>query len=308
MGYTKGLHEISDGCFAYLQPDGGWGWSNAGLLVGDGQSLLVDTLFDLKLTGEMLGAMRPHTRNAPIATLVNTHANGDHCYGNELVVGAEIIATEHAAREMTEVPPAMLAAMNRAPGEVGDMFRSFFGAFDFEGIESVLPTRTFTGSLSLEVGGRTVQLVEVGPAHTFGDAIVYSPSDRAVYTGDILFNGGMPIVWAGPLSNWVAACDRILGLDIDHVIPGHGPLTDKSGVVAMRDELVRTDAEARRCHAEGMDPWQAAQEIYRSSRADMSERGRVAVNVEAVWRELDPAHRSPDLAELFKRMVTLEAS
>ena len=308
MGYTKGLHEISDGCFAYLQPDGGWGWSNAGLLVGDGQSLLVDTLFDLKLTGEMLGAMRPHIRNAPIATLVNTHANGDHCYGNELVVGAEIIATEHAAREMTEVPPAMLAAMNQAPGEVGDMFRSFFGAFDFEGIESVLPTRTFTGSLSLEVGGRTVELVEVGPAHTFGDAIVYSPSDRAVYTGDILFNGGMPIVWAGPLSNWVAACDRILGLDIDHVIPGHGPLTDKSGVVAMRDELVRTDAEARRCHAEGMDPWQAAQEIYRSSRADMSERGRVAVNVEAVWRELDPAHRSPDVAELFKRMVTLEAS
>ncbi len=54
MGYTKGLHEIADGVWAYLQPDGGWGWSNAGLITGDGSSLLVDTLFDLRLTAEML--------------------------------------------------------------------------------------------------------------------------------------------------------------------------------------------------------------------------------------------------------------
>ena len=308
MGYTKGLHELGDGCFAYLQPDGGWGWSNAGLLVGDGQSLLIDTLFDLRLTGEMLGTMRPHTRMAPISMLVNTHANGDHCYGNELVTGAEIIATERAAHEMSEVPPSLLAGLNRAPGDVGDLFRSFFGAFDFDGIEVALPNRTFTGTLTVEVGGRSIELIEVGPAHTFGDAIVYSPSDRTVFTGDILFNGGMPIVWAGPLSNWVAACDRILGLDVDHVVPGHGPLTDKSGVVRMRDELVFLDTEARRCHADGLDPWGAAQEIYRTGRMDLGERGRVAVNVEAVWRELDPTHRSPDVVEMFRRMATLEAS
>jgi hypothetical protein len=55
--YTRGLHEIAAGVFAYLQPDGGWGWSNAGLVVAGESSLLVDTLFDLKLTGEMLAAM-----------------------------------------------------------------------------------------------------------------------------------------------------------------------------------------------------------------------------------------------------------
>ena len=53
----KGLHEVADGCHAYLQPDGSWGWSNAGLIVGDGASLLVDTLFDLKLTQRMLDSM-----------------------------------------------------------------------------------------------------------------------------------------------------------------------------------------------------------------------------------------------------------
>ena len=104
MFYEKGLLEVGDGCFAYLQPDGGWGWSNAGLLVGDGQSLLVDTLFDLRLTAEMLEAMAPHAAVAPISHLVNTHANGDHCYGNQLVTGAEIIASTAAAEEMERRP------------------------------------------------------------------------------------------------------------------------------------------------------------------------------------------------------------
>ena len=54
--YTKGLHDLGYGCYGWLQPDGSWGWSNAGLVVDSGESLLVDTLFDLKLTAEMLAA------------------------------------------------------------------------------------------------------------------------------------------------------------------------------------------------------------------------------------------------------------
>ena len=218
--YSKGLHELGDGCFAYLQPDGSWGWSNAGLVVGDGASLLVDTLFDLRLTAEMLEAMSPVTTVAPIATLVNTHANGDHCYGNELVDGAEIISSAATAHEMTEVPPAMLAALNRAEGDVGALFRHFFGAFEFDGIEVRMPSRTFEGRLEVEVGGRLVELIEVGPAHTRGDTLAHVPDARTVYTGDILFIGGTPIVWAGPLSNWVAACDLMLGMDIDGLLAG----------------------------------------------------------------------------------------
>jgi len=91
--FTKGLHELGDGLWAYLQPSGSWCLSNAGLIAGDGTSLLVDTLMDLRLTREMLDAMAPITRTRPIDTLVNTHANGDHCYGNELVPDrAEIYA------------------------------------------------------------------------------------------------------------------------------------------------------------------------------------------------------------------------
>ncbi|MEY3690626.1 MAG: hypothetical protein RJB57_281, partial [Actinomycetota bacterium] len=142
MNYTLGLHEVADGTHAWLQPDGGWGWSNAGLVVGDGASLLVDTLFDLRITQRMLDAMLGVTAGAPIGTVVNTHANGDHCYGNSLVKGATIVATEAAAHEMREVPPAMLAGLNRAPGEVGELFRHFFGEFEFDGIDMAYPDTT----------------------------------------------------------------------------------------------------------------------------------------------------------------------
>jgi glyoxylase-like metal-dependent hydrolase (beta-lactamase superfamily II) len=306
------LQELGSGCFAYVQRAGGWGWSNAGLVVGDGVSLLVDTLFDLRLTAAMLDTMAPHTAAAPITTLVNTHANGDHCYGNELVAGAEIVASAATAKEMTEVPPAMLAALNRAPGELGELFRSYFGDFDFEGIQQTLPTRTFEHRLDIDVGGRQVELIEVGPAHTAGDTLAWVPDARTIYTGDILFIGGTPIVWAGPLSNWVAACDVILGLDVETVVPGHGPVTDKSGVTQVRDYLSFVDEAAQQRHAVGLDAWDAARDIAKEIGArpefnQLGEFGRIFVNVDTAYRSIDPRHRSPDVVEQFRRMAALES-
>jgi cyclase len=313
--YRHGLHELGDGCHAYLQPDGGWGWSNAGLITGDGSSLLVDTLFDLRLTAQMLDEMASLTGGAPIGTVVNTHANGDHCYGNREVTdrfsAVEIVASTAAAEEMPQVPPQMLAALNEAPGEIGDLFRSFFGEFHFDGIELELPSRTFDGRLEVDVAGRTVELIEVGPAHTAGDVLVHVPDARTVYTGDILFIGGAPIVWAGPLANWVAACDLILGMDVDTVVPGHGPLTDEAGVAAVRDYLAVVDAEATERFRGGVDAFDAARDIGRLLGADerfagLGEFGRIAVNVETVYRGLDPHHESPDIVEQFRRMAVLE--
>jgi cyclase len=308
---TTTVTEVGDGCLAYLQGDGGWGWSNAGLIVGDGASLLVDTLFDLRLTRRMLDAFADHTRAAPIDTVVNTHANGDHCYGNELVTEARIVASSATAAEMSEVPPAMLAALNQAPGDVGDLFRGFFGEFEFDGIELRMPDRTFDGRLDLDVGGRIVELIEVGPAHTAGDTVAVVPDAGVVYTGDILFIGGTPIVWAGPLSNWVAACDLMLGMDVEQVVPGHGPITDKAGITAVRDYLSFVEQEATARHEAGIDAFDAARDIGRAIGAserfgELGEFGRIAVNVETVYRSLDPAHETPDVVEQFRRMAELE--
>jgi cyclase len=311
VNYSHGLHEVADGCHAYLQPDGSWGWSNAGLIVCDGVSLLVDTLFDLHLTRQMLDSMAAVTVNSPIAKVVNTHANGDHCYGNILVDDAEIISSSATATEMSEVPPALLAGLNSAPGEVGDLFRSFFGAFDFEGIELRVPDRTFDGRLDLDVGGRLVELTEVGPAHTTGDTLAYVPDARTIYTGDILFIGGTPIVWAGPLANWIAACDLMLGMDVDVVVAGHGPITDKTGVAFVRDYLAFVDDAAGRLHASGADAWDATREIAAEIKArpdfgTLGEFGRIAVNVDTVYKHLDPAYASPNVVEQFRRMAELE--
>src|ERR1700758_4039090 len=107
--YTRGLKDLGNGMWAYLQPDGSWGWSNAGLLVDQDQTLLIDTLFDLKLTRKMLETMqRSVPAAARIKTPVNTRADGDHCFGNELETGADTIATEATLHEMSESAPELL--------------------------------------------------------------------------------------------------------------------------------------------------------------------------------------------------------
>jgi cyclase len=308
MSYTRGLHELDDGLFAFLQPDGGWGWSNAGLVTADGQSLLIDTLFDLRLTREMLEAMRPVTGRRPIRSLLNTHGNGDHCYGNQLVEdGVEIIAAEGAVEDMRMVTPQLMHALTTAEIEDADLaafLRHAFAPFDFEGIELRLPDRTFTGSLTLDVAGRRVELLELGPAHTRGDVIAYVPDARAVFTGDILFVGGTPIIWAGPVSNWIAACEHIERLDVDTVVPGHGPITDKEGPRQVRRylEYVRDEAAAR--HRAGMPALEAALDIELGPFADWGDRERIAVNVESIYAELDSSYERASAPELLARMGT----
>jgi cyclase len=305
--YTKGLHEIGDGLFAYLQPQGQWGFSNAGLVLGEDSGLLVDTLFDLKLTREMLAAMARARGERPIATVVNTHANGDHCWGNQLVSGAEIIASRRCAEELASIPPIMLHTLLRAEGlgEVGAYLQRIFGAFDFEGIELTPPTRTFDGELTLHVGSRELRLIEVGPAHTAGDVLVYLPGERVVFTGDIVFAGGTPIVWAGPIRNWIAACDRILQLDVATVVPGHGPIGDLGAVRAMRAYLSYVDAEAAQRHAAGMSLEHAVHDIALGAFSGWLDRERLAVNVEAKYRELSPDAPRANVAELFALMAKL---
>ena len=307
--YTKGLHDLGHGSHAYLQPDGSWGWSNAGLITDGGESLLVDTLFDLHLTREMLKIMRdavPQAEN--IGTLVNTHANGDHTFGNQLVEGAAIIASAAGAEEMAELPPAALAEIMRnagAMGEAGVFLKKLFDVFDFEGIELNAPTETFSGTMTRTVGDKIIELHEVGPAHTKGDTLVYVPGDKTVFSGDILFIEGHPIMWAGPIANWVRACDLMLGWDVETIVPGHGPITDKAGVQAVRDYLVYIEAEARKRHAAGMGVMEAARDIAFDDFSSWGDAERIAVNIDTLYKEFNGDTSPPDIVQLFAMMSKL---
>jgi len=288
--YERGAHEVGDGLWAYLQPDGGWGWSNAGLITDGDASLLVDTLFDLALTQQMLDELRAVSlAAASIGTVVNTHANGDHCYGNQLVAGAEIVASTASAREMDEVPPAMLAGLMQATdglGEAGAYLRDIFGPFTFDGIEHVPPTTTFDGELDLKVGDRVVRLCELGPAHTRGDVVAHVPDADVLFTGDLVFHGGHPIVWAGPVAHWIEACDRMLAFGASTVVPGHGPLGDRACIEDQRGYLEWLVAEGTPRLEAGVAPLDAARDMAGGPYDGWGERERLVVTPPALPRDL----------------------
>lgn len=305
--YTKGLHDLGNGCYAYLQPDGGWGWSNAGLICDSGAALLVDTLMDVRLTREMLEAMRRAVpAAAQIGTLVNTHANPDHTFGNQLLNGAEIVAAASCAEEMLETPPQMLATMQRNWREMGEGAAFFYETmgrhFRFDEVVLTLPTRTFERSLTLRVGGKEVRLINVGPAHTRGDTLVYLPQDRTVFTGDILFAGSHPVMWAGPVGNWISACDLILGWDVETIVPGHGPITDKAGVRQFRAYLVYLRDETKRRFDAGLGYIEAAYDIALDAYEGWGDAERIIANVAALYREFSSGREAHNIVEIFAAM------
>lgn len=305
--FTRGLHELSGGCHVWHEPDGSWGWSNSGLVVGRNAALLVDTLFDVTMTRRMLDQVNLVTEGRPITTVFNTHSNGDHWFGNQLLKDAEIVATAACVEEMRSsgwVTPAAILGVSGMAGEFG---RKIFSPFDWSDFEPTYPTSTFDKELALDVGGVEVQLLRLGPAHTGGDAIAYVPSTKTLYAGDLLFIGGTPIIWAGPLENWVAACDFMHDLDVDVVVPGHGPVTDKQGILQVRHYLEYVGEQAREKFAAGIPADEAARQISLDEFASWAEGGRIIQNVLAVYYELDPtmAHWSP--IDIFEQIASLEA-
>ncbi|MBJ18025.1 MAG: MBL fold metallo-hydrolase [bacterium] len=303
------LEDLGGGIYAYMQPDGSWGLSNAGLISDAEESLLVDTLYDLPLTRRMLDAMSEATPAARrIDTVVNTHANGDHCYGNQLVSDARIITSNATAEQWDEVRPEVMAAMLKGAdqmGAAGEFLKRSFGAFEFGGLEPTPPNQTFDDHLDLRVGDRDVELIEVGPAHTRGDVIIHVPSTRTIFTGDILFIDGTPIMWEGPVANWIDACEKIVALDPEVVVPGHGPLTDTRGALTVRDYLVYIRDEARKRFDAGLSAREAALDIRLGDYSAWLDSERIAVNIVTLYREFGDTSAPPGQMEIFDLMAEL---
>ena len=138
--------------------------------------------------------------------------------------------------------------------------------------------------------------------------LVHVPADRTIFTGDILFIEGTPILWEGPVSNWIAACDRMDSMDLDTIVPGHGPLTDKAGVRAVRDYLTFIQAEAKERFDAGLSAEQAALDIPLGAYTDWLDWERIAVNVATLYRELGSNAEPANPVELFRQMAVLRAS
>ena len=151
-----------------------------------------------------------------------------------------------------------------------------------------------------------MRLIQVGPAHTAGDVLVLVPDADLLYAGDILFNGGTPIAWAGPIERWIAALDRILDMDVATIVPGHGAVTDKSAVAAMREYLAFVEREARKRFDDGLDVDAAIASIDLGDYAKVPEYGRLAQNVLNVYQQLDPSMPRPERMTVLERIAALE--
>ena len=180
-------------------------------------------------------------------------------------------------------------------GEAGAFFNEvMWTRFSDEGIVLTLPTQSFEHELTLRVGDKDVRLFMLGPAHTRGDAVAYVPQDRTLFGGDLLFIGGHPIVWDGQFGNWIGACERMLSWDIETVVPGHGPVTDKPGIRAVKDYLEYVLREARARYDAGLGWEEAARDITFTAPFDAwLDRERIVINVHAAYREFAGAAAAP---------------
>jgi glyoxylase-like metal-dependent hydrolase (beta-lactamase superfamily II) len=156
------------------------------------------------------------------------------------------------------------------------------------------------------VGNKTVRLIEVGPAHTRGDVLAYVPEDRVIFTGDILFIEGHPIIWAGPIGNWIKACQLMIELDVETVVPGHGPITDKAGVAAVKSYFEYIEREARKRYEAGLSIFDAARDISLTDYSSWGDAERIIINVATLYREFSGgAAPAASLPELFGMMAQI---
>ena len=304
------LHEIGSDVYACLQEDRGLGWSNSGL-VNRGGGMVVDTFWDLPHTRELI-AEYARVAPAPVRRVVNTHHNGDHCWGNQLFADAEIIGHRLCAEGFgKDGSPAMLQALRNGGGADPALavFARALAPWDFSGIEPRPPTRLFEDRLDLELDGIRVELRYVGPAHTAGDVVVHVPHARVVFVGDVLFRLCTPIGWEGTYARWIAALDDIAALEPEVVVPGHGPLCGVEGLREMQAYLRYVRAESRRFFDAGLDTLEAAKRIDLGPYAAWTEPERLLFNVERAYREFrgEPFDAPIDAIGIFRGMHLLRS-
>src|SRR6516225_2668470 len=282
------LVELAPAVYACMQEDRGLGTSNSGLLNRAG-GLVVDTFWDLPHTRDLI-ATYARVWSGPARRVVNTHNNGDHCWGNQLFPGAEIIGHRMCAENFAKENPRMLQALRDATGSsepaVADIAAQL-ADWDFSGIE--------------------LHLIWVGPAHTAGDLIVHLPRERIVFTGDVLFRLCTPIGWEGTSAQWVRALDTIVALRPAVIVPGHGPLCGVEGPREMRDYLQYVRREAEQGFADGLPALEAAKRIDPGPYARWTAPERMLSIVQRAYRELrgEPMDAPIDVAGLFRGMYEL---
>jgi cyclase len=268
--------EVADGAFAYVQEGGGLCVANAGLIVGEESCIVIDALFAPSMTRAFRDEIRRVT-DKPVRTLINTHHHVDHTMGNALFPEARIIGHEKARSEQERVGKRVLEILRgRIPGLVAEL----------DGVDVRLIEEMFADELTIDHEGRELHLRHLGPAHTIGDAYVLLPRERLLFAGDLGFFHVTPLAFEGNIGGWIDACNAIGGLDIDRIVPGHGPVAGKDALEEMQGYLASVREQARGAFDAGCTAEQASMGIDLGPYGSWAEaEDRLALNVGRLYQE-----------------------
>ena len=293
MEWKTELTEVAPGTFAYVQAGGGMCISNAGFIAGKNGSTVVDAMFVPSMANEFIGRFK-RVAHTPVRRLVNTHHHVDHTAANFCFPGIDKIA--HArAREV-------LMRWGFPAERLAPMVPHFAGEFDQ--IQLDPPNVVFEGGqMLLDDGQREIHLLHWGMAHTVGDVLVHLPEERVVYAGDVAFFYVTPLAFEGHISRWIAALERLLEMDIDRVVPGHGPVGGKDEIRQTRDYFLLLKEAAVHGHEEGRPAMDVAMNLDLGPYAEWEESERVVPNILRIYQELDgKIHEPMDFAMMAEGM------
>jgi cyclase len=270
------LHEVSDGVFAYIQPDGSWWINNTGLLVGGHGAVSIDTCATEKRTRAYREAILTVT-DLPVRTVVNTHHHGDHTHGNYLFRDATIVA--HEATRAAQIQAGIL---HNPP---------FWTHFALGDVELEPPSLTYNERVTLWVDDLECAVTHVGrPAHTTNDSIVWLPERSVLFAGDLLFAGGTPFLLMGSVTGAIEVLERVVApLGAQTIVPGHGPVAGPPLIDEVLGYLRFVLDIGRRGHEAGLAPLELAKETDLGVYAQWHDRERIVGNLHRVYADLSDA-------------------
>jgi len=247
--------------------------SNAGFIATADGVVVIDALGSPQLARELMAQVLRVT-GKKVTHVIVTHYHADHIYGLQEFkrAGARIIA-HRAALEYLNSDTARLRL---------EASRADLAPWIDANTQLVPADEWIDGQHELVVGGTHLLLQPVGPAHTPEDLVVYLPSEKVLFAGDIVFRGRVPFVGQADSRHWIAALNTVLAFDARVVVPGHGPMSTaaREDMELTRDYLAYL-RETMGNAARNMDPFEEAYQRTDWSRFDQLPLFRVANRMNA---------------------------